>query len=480
MKIIIIGAGISGLSTYLFLKKFLPSRSKSPAHDIKIYETYPSLRRKQRESVNANEGGASIIGGGLGLSPNGMSVIHDLDPELYHAVLAQGYPGTHAVAKSARGWTLGEVSFRKVGGVQEMIVWSSRQGIWDCFRDKVPDKDIICGKVLRRVSKKADGSLTAEFNDGTILAADLIIGADGVKSAVKRSVVGDGENDEYPPSYEGLVGVGGFMPSSYLQQPATDLKGEPVTSPFTLTFGAAGFFGYGPSDSPAGYKVPENVDLTSFVSPVGPTAMWWSTFESAEVPDIKAIDKEDIKRQLKARHGDWNDPVIRKLVEDVNIDLMLPTYTTPSLPTWSRDEVVLIGDAAHALPPTSGQGASQCLEDSYMFSLLLSHQLTTLYSHSSPSPSASAPTSESEAIKLAAKTYYALRQPRVNRILEFARKMGGRKKRMNVVEEYLTYLLLYVVFNFMPDFNGPFLYDYSVKDEVEKELRRQREAATKT
>ena len=55
-----------------------------------------------------------------------------------------------------------------------------------------------------------------------------------------------------------------------------------------------------------------------------------------------------------------------------------PYYTVPKIPSWTssshHDRVLLLGDAAHAIPPTAGQGASQAFEDAFSLALLLSHQ----------------------------------------------------------------------------------------------------------
>lgn len=81
MKIIIVGAGISGLSTYLHLRKHLPNPD---SHTITIYESHqarsklPSANSTASEHANLNldtlSESTAIVGGGLGISPNGMRV----------------------------------------------------------------------------------------------------------------------------------------------------------------------------------------------------------------------------------------------------------------------------------------------------------------------------------------------------------------------------------------------------------------------
>lgn len=120
---------------------------------------------------------------------------------------------------------------------------------------------------------------------------------------------------------------------------------------------------------------------------------------------------------------------------------MYPTWTSSQLPTWERDGVVLIGDAAHALPSTSGQGSSQVLEDAEAFALFLLHYLCKAYNDSLSSTQTA---NAKQAIKTAAKHYMDLRQPHVKAILENTQKIQNNKRSMGVIEEYFMYLFMWV------------------------------------
>ena len=79
----------------------------------------------------------------------------------------------------------------------------SRQRLWDCLREHVPDSAVADRKVVSGVVHDKDHRPVVQFTDGSPdLDADLIIGADGVRSVVKKSVTGDGKVDEYPAIYE--------------------------------------------------------------------------------------------------------------------------------------------------------------------------------------------------------------------------------------------------------------------------------------
>ena len=197
MKIVIVGAGISGLSTYLHLRKLLPSIT-----DITIYEshrprTISSLESQDYEDLTFS---TAIVGGGLGVSPNGMRVLRDLDPEIHDAVIAQGYLCDNFTFKGANGWTLSKVptSDKRVDIGEEKCVSTSRHGVWLCLKKKVPDEKIMY-KQVSDVRIGENGKLVLSFSDQSSEAeADFVIGADGVKSTVKKAIFGA----KYAPVYE--------------------------------------------------------------------------------------------------------------------------------------------------------------------------------------------------------------------------------------------------------------------------------------
>ncbi|KAI9748200.1 MAG: hypothetical protein M1835_001864 [Candelina submexicana] len=270
-----------------------------------------------------------------------------------------------------------------------------------------------------------------------------------------------------------------------------------------MTFGAQGFFGYGACStehiaSENGDRACDYYGGTATLS-MGRKAIWWSTYETKGVPETRDIDRSDVRKQLLERHAHWRDPVIQKIIHEVEIENLWPVWTTPKLPTWEAEGCVLVGDAAHALPPSSGQGVSQALEDAHTLALLLSTYLTRV--HSSPAtedpnpfssteeapskaPSVSgrkeSPQTEAEAFRLATKVYTTIRKPRVEAILDYARKMGDMKRKKGIIEEWLMYGFLWVLLHLpMENKQNAFLYDYDVDSEVNKILKaRDEEACT--
>lgn len=231
----------------------------------------------------------------------------------------------------------------------------------------------------------------------------------------------------------GLVGVGGFIPSSHL--PKNEPRGR-----MTVTFGAHGFFGYG-----ACTVAPQSNHFAECTAPMGDEAVWWSTYETSNLPDTRDFDKVDILRQLKERHTGWKDPTIQKIVAEADIDSIYPTWITPELPTWHTRGLVLVGDAAHAMQPSSGQGTSQGLEDVQVLSMLLAHYLERHFSLSASRVGRQVPATVEEAVDQASKSYFELRRPRVKRIVDRAKQMGDTKRKKGLFEEYLTYFILWII-----------------------------------
>jgi 2-polyprenyl-6-methoxyphenol hydroxylase-like FAD-dependent oxidoreductase len=83
-----------------------------------------------------------------------------------------------------------------------------------------------------------------------------------------------------------------------------------------------------------------------------------------------------------------------------------PVYDMPVVPTWHRDSMVIIGDAAHATSPSSGQGASLAIEDAIVLAKCLR---------------------DCDGIAQAFTTYERLRRQRVERVVAYSARIGQSK-----------------------------------------------------
>ncbi|KAI0530314.1 FAD/NAD(P)-binding domain-containing protein [Xylaria digitata] len=406
MKIAIIGGGISGLSQYLWLRKV----GLLDSYTVTIYEVRETGDRSDTAAANLETYNASVIGASIGLSATGLHVLKRLDSGLHDEILRTGHIIRTWRMSNARGWTLGNVS---VGEDEQSMVMIGRDACCQILRNRVPDEAIVRYKVIDVKLAEGNNRPRLVFQDQSTEEFDFVIACDGIWSRARRAMFGAQDLDQYEfsPQYEGLVGVGGFIQGSKLQ-------GTP-NGEMNVVLGANGFFGYGfttgcPQDS----------------SKTGHTATWWSTYTLNQCPeDWRSIDKEDVKRELQKRHLGWKNTVIQNIVKGVEVDSLYPTFITPLLPTWEKGGCVLVGDAAHALQPSSGQGASMALEDCESLALLLRH-----YLQEEPG---------SGFIK-ASKKYSDLRRPRLDMVFKKAQQLSGMKQDMNVVQEMLMYFFIWL------------------------------------
>lgn len=204
MEIIIVGGGIAGLSTYLFLRKHLPQPPNGSApHSVRIYESHAahSTPAEHLQSSSAFSTSTTVVGGGIGLGPNGMRCLRSISTELHDAVAAQGYPCVNFHFRGANGWSLnltptGDRAL--LGGEEEVCVATSRHGAWECLLSTVPKEAIVYRKVASVRKGEAGKRPSAVFEDGEEHEADCIIGADGVWSVVRKSLF---PQEELKPKY---------------------------------------------------------------------------------------------------------------------------------------------------------------------------------------------------------------------------------------------------------------------------------------
>jgi 2-polyprenyl-6-methoxyphenol hydroxylase-like FAD-dependent oxidoreductase len=212
-----------------------------------------------------------------------------------------------------------------------------RAELYRILRDAVAARGVRIeyGKALRDAD--TSGGVRARFSDGSTVEGDLLVGADGLHS-VARGLIDPAAPE---PRYTGLLNTGGFAHDATLP-PGTVL--EPGVMEFR--FGRRCFLG-----------------MT--LAPDGD--VWWfaNPFSTRELgPDeLAMLDGPEWRRELVALFDGDQIPA-RELIEATT--LVFPgwnTYDLPRVPRWHRDRMVIIGDASHAISPTSGQGASLAIED---------------------------------------------------------------------------------------------------------------------
>lgn len=211
MKIVIIGAGISGCAAYLSLKKHLPKPLSAEPHAITVYEAYDKDGDAAASDLGheATHSSTLVVGGGLGIGPNGLNVLKRLDQDLRLDVVRGGYVVPTMIMKRKNGSVLARLqpsgsplSGDETAGNDMHMVGTSRHSLWRCLRLRVPD-DAIVTKRVARVVANPDGCNLVSFVDGSpSVEADLVIGADGLKSTTKHALFPEADRDPFPARYE--------------------------------------------------------------------------------------------------------------------------------------------------------------------------------------------------------------------------------------------------------------------------------------
>ncbi|EAQ00319.1 putative monooxygenase [Janibacter sp. HTCC2649] len=196
------------------------------------------------------------------------------------------------------------------------------------------------------IDARRDGDeVHATLADGTTLTGDLLIGTDGVHSPTRCLI------DPAAPAarYVGLTNFGGVMPGG-----AAVLDGvDAVTEQWRMVFGKRAFFGH---------HVHPNGDVVWFVN----------VPEPAISPEERARTTDDQWRQKLITLMDGDTGPATRIIEGGVLELTGDnTHDLGHVPTWHRDRMIVIGDAAHAPAPSSGQGASMAAEDAVVLAQCL-------------------------------------------------------------------------------------------------------------
>lgn len=307
-RVLVIGGGIAGTATALALHK--------AGFEVEVHEAHPDA--------------AEDIGAFLTLASNGMRALAQLDASA--AVTALGFPLTALRVLDDSGT---EVAHAPMGEVTDPLLHYRclRRGDLntalqaEAARRGIPLRH---GARLTSVEDGPDG-VTAHFADGSAASGDLLIGADGLNSAVRRSI-----SPGTRPFHAGQFVLYGYTRA--VSHSGTDAC-------ITMVRGSGAAFGFA-------------------VSPDGET-YWFARVAGDPLP------AEELARATPASLRDLLLPLLRKdatpaadLVAATGDELMVTNATEiPTGTPWRAGRILLVGDAAHAASPATGQGASMALED---------------------------------------------------------------------------------------------------------------------
>jgi 2-polyprenyl-6-methoxyphenol hydroxylase-like FAD-dependent oxidoreductase len=224
------------------------------------------------------------------------------------------------------------------------------------------------------------------FTNGQTASASLLIGADGIHSTVRSSFL-----PEVKPRYAGILGISCVVQRSRLRIPEN--YGLPA-----IAVGKPGGF----------LLVPQKPDGSELY--VGAQRLF-AELDNAGWSSLRK-DKQKLYDMIRENQTDWPD-VVQSALEAMTLDRMgfWAFYGLEPLSSWISESkrIILVGDAAHAIPPTVGQGANQAIEDV----LALAHLLSKL--------------SPEVPLDKAAELWQSYRQERVQKILDLTQQMNAKR-----------------------------------------------------
>ncbi len=351
MRAIIIGAGMGGLLTALALRKSGRFTSVDVFEQTKV---------------------PSTAGAGLNIPPNGARLCHELgvdldggDPKGEHGAIDGGRA---AVLKSTRmvmdDGSISEKPFdhntkaNDGAGFHHMHRLDLLMCLYKRCYEFGPESGEDC-PIQIHLSKRMesldqnDDLVTVKFTDGTTAEGELVVGADGINSKVREALL-----PEAPPKrWTYVVCYRGLIPREKVAL-LTKEDGSPMD--------------YNPIDS---------FSMDARKNQFGYTVNYW--VRGGELLNVWLAYYEPKSAEFEREEGDWFPVEHSEMIEnmknafqdDVRQDDVIalangieePTkwglYDRDAFPSWHDGRVVLIGDAAHAVLPTFGQGAALAFED---------------------------------------------------------------------------------------------------------------------
>jgi FAD-dependent urate hydroxylase len=310
MDVLIVGAGVGGLG--------LANGLVAAGHRVRVLE----------RATGPRDGGAAVT-----VFSNGKAAAAGLRAPL------DGLGGRideleiRDAADRRYGLTDLRVMARRTGFAVETV---PRAALLRRLTDGLPPGTVEYGAVV--VGAVANGAIVDAT--GVEQPAGVVVGADGHRSAVRRSVLGDG--DARRNGWSSWQGLGAVLSSRAERGELADLANGTHARCYVGPAGLCGLM-------PAG----------------GGLLQWW--FDTEGTPGERApVD------WLRSRFGLYPEPVTDLLATIGSDDIQEYPHVLHDVPDrWGAGVVTLLGDAAHAFPPSQAQGANQALEDAWLLARAL-------------------------------------------------------------------------------------------------------------
>ncbi|BCE03196.1 FAD-dependent oxidoreductase [Marinicellulosiphila megalodicopiae] len=311
MNIMILGAGIAGLSSALFLKR--------AGFDVTVYE--------RESSINT-------MGAGIVCWPNATFVLKQLDLE--SQLIKYGNPVKEMTRLTSDNECLGSINISTINETLNDISYSIlRKDLVNSLYQTALDASVTF-KFNHQVEniQTENNKAMVRFSNDQYKTADIILGADGRMHSQARLYV-SGNNQ---PKYQGFSNWVGICESEDL------LFDEKTIQDF---WGVGSRFG---------------------LVPISNKTCYWAMGLKENTQTNKDMNQQQLLK-LSENFPDKIKQIIKNTNQKTIKKIFVHDHDTIKL--WHKNNLLLIGDSAHAPLPTSGQGACQALVDAWLFSTLI-------------------------------------------------------------------------------------------------------------
>ena len=312
MKVIIVGGGIGGLCAAIALQQH--------GHEVLVYERADAIGE---------------VGAGLTLWSNALKVLRKLG--IADLVIAAGAKIERSKLLTSTGEVLSTAGIEHLEErFGEPVIGIHRAVLHEILIRSLKPNTLKLAMSCARFEQGHD-KVTIYFENGEVDSADLLIGADGIHSVIRKQMI-----PNLHLRYSGCSAWRGVVETE--NEAALGLTSE--------SWGRGQRFGI--------VRVDRN------------RVYWFATKNQTAGEQVSGNER---KAKLLRLFNDWHKPV-RDLLEGTPPEAILQNdlYDIPPFASWTQGNVTLLGDAAHPTTPNMGQGACMAIESAYVLSRCLKEQ----------------------------------------------------------------------------------------------------------